>query len=75
MPREQYWQPLHGLPPVPSGVYAGIGATIVDQDWGQRAIHELYVMNAGATREPLVVSQPQCAIAGQRWVSSTEFCV
>ena len=32
------WEPLEGLPPPPSGIYAGIGATILSKEYGEAAI-------------------------------------
>jgi len=38
------WQPLDGSPPPPRGLYAGIGTTVLDPEWGERAIRELMAL-------------------------------
>jgi len=40
-PAAQVWIPLEGMPPTPSGIWAGIGATRLDPEFGMRAIDDL----------------------------------
>ncbi len=42
------WEPVPGgSPPPPQGFYAGIGGTILDKDYGEKAIRDLYQQPIG----------------------------
>jgi hypothetical protein len=53
-PIRERWQPMRTLPPLPSGLYAGIGASKLGPR-ARKAVQELYAQTAGvATRHYLV---------------------